>query len=352
MKHPPPSAENQINFLQNIQQLFEEGEFTATYKFALLMALTELAVENWNPTAPELRLSIKKQIAVKFVELYWPQSVIYSSGVPDSTAGILVQNLGKQASIVNTIQELRNRATSITEVKKLSGWQNSISAIAGVVSRQPIKYLQNMSSNLNPFLYDFPTPPGELVLKADAAANLARYQGLIQQLARSAWVDHIRTNRRNESYLGKRDDLESFMFGTSRDTLVKTREVLMGLGENKCFYCNKPLRKNIDVDHFIPWSKYPRDLTHNFVLSHTDCNRSKSDMLAAFTHLYKWINRNKLVGDYIQIRMSEAGILADLGCIMSVARWAYEQGIEVQAHTWISKKHHEKIDPKYMEIFV
>ncbi len=39
-----PSAEKQIRFLNNIQRLFTEGGFTATYKYALLMALADLSV--------------------------------------------------------------------------------------------------------------------------------------------------------------------------------------------------------------------------------------------------------------------------------------------------------------------
>ncbi len=40
-----PSPEAQLAFLAKLQRLFAEGEFTATYKFALLIALADLAVE-------------------------------------------------------------------------------------------------------------------------------------------------------------------------------------------------------------------------------------------------------------------------------------------------------------------
>jgi len=40
-----PSPEVQLVFLSKLQRLFAEGDFTATYKFALLIALPELAVE-------------------------------------------------------------------------------------------------------------------------------------------------------------------------------------------------------------------------------------------------------------------------------------------------------------------
>lgn len=40
-----PTAEEQIRFLNNLQRLLTEGGFTSTYKFALLLALSDLCVE-------------------------------------------------------------------------------------------------------------------------------------------------------------------------------------------------------------------------------------------------------------------------------------------------------------------
>jgi hypothetical protein len=41
----------------------------------------------------------------------------------------------------------------------------------------------------------------------------------------------------------------------------------------------------------VPFSLYPRDLAHNFVLAHAKCNRSKSDSLAGRAHLQRWLER-------------------------------------------------------------
>ena len=35
----PPGDRGQLDFLQHVQRIFDEGEFVATYKFALLIAL-------------------------------------------------------------------------------------------------------------------------------------------------------------------------------------------------------------------------------------------------------------------------------------------------------------------------
>ncbi|VTU14408.1 hypothetical protein RA8CHR_00576 [Variovorax sp. RA8] len=52
-----PSAEQQLEFLTKLQRLFAEGDFTATYKFALLIVLSDLAVELGADDGSELSLT-------------------------------------------------------------------------------------------------------------------------------------------------------------------------------------------------------------------------------------------------------------------------------------------------------
>ena len=42
---PAPTPAEQIAFLGNIERLLSEGQFVATYKYALLIAIADLAVE-------------------------------------------------------------------------------------------------------------------------------------------------------------------------------------------------------------------------------------------------------------------------------------------------------------------
>jgi hypothetical protein len=69
-----PVAEPQVRFLVNVQRLLDEGSFVATYKFALLLALADIAVESGNDTGEPFAISTK-QIAEKFVQYYWRQVV-------------------------------------------------------------------------------------------------------------------------------------------------------------------------------------------------------------------------------------------------------------------------------------
>ena len=52
--------------LQHVQRIFDEGEFVATYKFALLIALVELAIEGGDDTGAPLDLDLHS-IAEKLI---------------------------------------------------------------------------------------------------------------------------------------------------------------------------------------------------------------------------------------------------------------------------------------------
>lgn len=72
MTWTPPTPEEQVLFLRNIQRLLAEGQFVASYKFALLLALADLAVLKGDDSGAPLPLSTR-DIAEKFIELYWQQ---------------------------------------------------------------------------------------------------------------------------------------------------------------------------------------------------------------------------------------------------------------------------------------
>ncbi len=86
MTFAPPTAEQQIAFLHDLQRIFEEGDFSATYKFALLMALAEIAVEPGNDSGAPSTVSLNS-IGGKFVELYWRQAALRQVIAPTRPAG-------------------------------------------------------------------------------------------------------------------------------------------------------------------------------------------------------------------------------------------------------------------------
>src|SRR4051812_23642750 len=98
-----PSPEEQVQFLQNVQRLLSDGLFVASYKFALLRALADLAVVKGDDSGSDLTLDTS-DIATVFVELYWRQTRPFRApATPDGL--ILKQNTGKQAAVLRAIEE-------------------------------------------------------------------------------------------------------------------------------------------------------------------------------------------------------------------------------------------------------
>jgi hypothetical protein len=95
---PPPSAEAQLAFLGKLQRLFAEGDFTATYKFALLVSLADLALERGSDDGSELHVT-NAQIADRFIFHYWQQAAPFGSTEAGATPGVLVQNHGTQVLV-------------------------------------------------------------------------------------------------------------------------------------------------------------------------------------------------------------------------------------------------------------
>jgi 5-methylcytosine-specific restriction endonuclease McrA len=347
---PPPSADAQLMFLSKLQRLFAEGDFTATYKHALLIALADLAVEVGCDDGQELTLATR-QIAERFIQLYWHQSVPYGTGRPGSVAGVLVQNNGSQAAVVSAITDFRTRfsvaspqqALAIPEFKKL------VSVVAQTVSAQPLTYLQNFGGGTDEFIFER-AGPGKVRLKLGVTYCLRRFQPLVQQLARSHWISHLKSNRRNHGILGDADDLEIFLFSTSRQSLSLLGEGLRRIDGINCFYCGHGM-STFDVDHFVPFSQYPRDLAHNFVLAHPGCNRSKSDMLAGRPHLERWLERLVRRADDVAEVGLHAGMVGEADVSRRVATWGYTNAAASGSKAWLESSKFEVIDGTYLRCF-
>ena len=89
----------------------------------------------------------------------------------------------------------------------------------------PLWKLQTLRRRNVPFLYEKSSGP-HITLLPGVAFNLRRFGALIQLLARSAWVQHIRANPRNAPAVGGATDLELFLFGGARVDLSAARRAL------------------------------------------------------------------------------------------------------------------------------
>jgi hypothetical protein len=110
-----PTSDEQIQFLVSLQRLLDEGQFVASYKFALLLSLADLCVEMGNDSGSALTLTTDA-IGYKFIQYYWRQAVPYPAA---SKASVLQQNTSKQAAVINLIGAARGKhGDSIASIMK------------------------------------------------------------------------------------------------------------------------------------------------------------------------------------------------------------------------------------------
>jgi hypothetical protein len=269
-----PTAQEQLKFLKNIQLILQSGSFSSTYKFALLISLSRLSIEKGEDEGGTLILEYT-DLAEKFIELYWKQAVPYT--FHEDGQLILNQNNGKQAAIVNRIILLRQSYSSLGLLRRdTSVWLKLLKEVAKTIKEMPVRYLQNINGQNFEFLYRLEYSNKQLTLLPQVMYCLRQFSEIIEELCQKRWIDYIRKNSTNAPILNKLPNLEQFMFEPSRNQLNAVANVLVELQECKCFYCNKSMKKgSYAVDHFIPWSMYPSDTGHNFVLADSSCNSKK-----------------------------------------------------------------------------
>jgi hypothetical protein len=183
------------------------------------------------------------------------------------------------------------------------------------------------------------------------ACHLRERAPLIRRLAQAEWLRFVLSLEQNQPVLGRAVGLSEFLFGSSRAALsLKVSKSLKQLQRGRCFYCQGDLNVEADVDHFIPWSRYPRDLAHNLVLAHKGCNSRKSDLLGGEAYLGRW---SQFVSDHdsdlIEIG-TESNLLVDRATSVAVAEWSYGHAARVQAEVWLGGSQYGHLSENWRQL--
>ena len=217
--------------------------------------------------------------------------------------------------------------------------------------KMPLWRLQVLRNETLEFLYSKNRRPGQIRLKPGVAANLRRFHGMIIRMAQSEWQRFIQGIPTNASLLGATSDLGEFLFGAERNALKRMLEPLADIQRGLCLYCKRRVESG-EIDHFVPRSRYPRDLAHNLVLAHKQCNRKKSDLLAAEAHLESWVQRNAHYAAVLDDAGRHAGVLIDLPAVVNVAAWAYAHGAGLRSSVWIEGDNIEHLTGRWKRILL
>jgi hypothetical protein len=333
---------SELEFLRKLQRLLAEGDFVATYKFALLNALADLSLEREPAPDGSLRIPVSA-LAEKFIEYYWPQARPYRAR--GGTGFVLLQNAGRQAAVINALVAAQAAHPTLPAARAAQlRWHTLVTRVAGTIVAMPLWKLQTVAGERDEFLYSEAEYQQDAIrlLPGVPAAFRALY-GLVLDAVRGAWLRQIASIGANRPLIGGAD-LASFLFGSERASLDGFRAVLRDHQRGRCLYCHKELRGAGEVDHFIAWSRYPVDLGHNLVLAHSGCNAQKRDFLAYPAHLERWESSHLERASELAQRFDSLALPHDGARSRAIAWWAYEQGEAAGAHAWIAADRFVRLD--------
>jgi len=246
-----------------------------------------------------------RAIAEHVLELYYPQTRPYvdRNGIAHRTRQITL----KSSPVIRAVETLRSFAESIgardlQQVARRHPTQlaRTVEVIEDTFVRYPIPLLQRVGAGVVPFLFAVDWPEGTSIrsLRSRGLDRIRLLEGVADQLAvlgpmlRPLIELHWRRDVARWSAISTEDeDLQSHLFGRDRSTFPAILVAgLRELQEGQCFYCRQPLEVRGEVDHFLPWSRWPNDAIENLVLADR-CNGAKSNHLAALRHVDRWRRR-------------------------------------------------------------
>ena len=255
--------------------------------------------------------------------------------------------LFRNTSVISTVANLQRRHGTLMRAQASPAWAKAITQTARLISTMPLWRLQVLRSQTLDFLYKRGTANDRITLNPGVAANLRRFHGMIVRLAQSEWMHLIQALPGNAPLLGATSDLGEFLFGAERAALIAMAPALADTQDGKCLYCQRRIGAG-HIDHFVPWSRYPRDLAHNLVLAHVECNAKKSDLLAAETHLERWLERNTQHDTAVIEAGRTANIIVVGPATLSVATWAYSHAAQLGA--WVSGNLVEPLTGRWLSL--
>jgi len=189
-----PSPEDQVRFIANIERILSEGSFVATYKYALLVALVELAIERGDDSNRELALPIR-DIADKFAELYWRQAAPYEADRVSGLALVLHQNKGKQAGAITRLarlrDELKGSRSTLAEARRTAEWKRLVGQMQSLLKTMPLWRLQRVGHEDIRFLYEPGPGADHITLLPGVACHLRERAPLIRRLAQTEWLRFV-----------------------------------------------------------------------------------------------------------------------------------------------------------------
>ncbi|MCK5690391.1 hypothetical protein KAI87_14025, partial [Myxococcota bacterium] len=315
MGHQQKADQSIVTFAQRVLDLLDRGAFVSTYKYAVLLGLMDLCLEKTSQKGEPPESVTTYQLAEKVIQLYWPHSRNYLK-----TTQLLRQNTLGQAKILTEISLFRKSLSDPSNLlfraraSNPAGYEKLLRKVEWILIYMPLPKLQTVGRTPEKLLYEIAWDnsieknkkrvsayqrgntggfDNRIKFVEGVSQNLVILNGLLRPLIHREWARMVA--RINDEIFSDQNNIEEFLFGAERVSLQTITTPLRDAQNNRCFYCDNSMpHKNIEIDHFIPWARYPDNGIHNLVAAHRKANNAKRDFLASKDHLLHWTERNEV----------------------------------------------------------
>lgn len=266
-------------FAERLLQIIDEGQRTATYKLALVLALIDASAAHAADDGRAPAVLHTRDVAAHVLRLYLPQTRRYLAGSDE--AQVLRQITSGNSAILGAVTRLYGAAEArgcrLSEIatRLPDEYEACLDEVERTVARYPLRRLQVVGREHRPFLYDVDWSEsvglrtlhapggGQVRFRPSAGDHLLRLAPLVRPLVELHWTRMVaRLNRLDL----EEERLRAHLFGADRAVFpTSLRSALVDLHDGTCFYCGDRLRSRIEIDHFIPWSRWPNDAVENLV---------------------------------------------------------------------------------------
>lgn len=269
-------------FAERLLQVIDEGRRTATYKLALLLALMDACAagaDDHGRAPPTLHT---RTVAEHVLRIYLPQvrSYLGVDGDPLQLRQITMKSSAVLGSVLRLhLQAEKHRCRTAGAIARRlpAEYERSLDEVERTFARYPILRLQVVGTEHRPFLYDVDwgesitlaalhRPGAGLIrFRRGAGDHLLRLTPLLRPLVEFHWTRMVARLNRIDT---QGDRLHAHLFGVARAVFPNAlRSGLAGFQKGACFYCGDRLPARSQVDHFIPWARWPNDAVENLVLA-------------------------------------------------------------------------------------
>ena len=253
-----------IAFGQRILALLDTGSFTASYKYAVLLALLDAVLEGTGNHGRQPTVLHGRDIGRRVLELYWPQARPFTDDGPLAQSRLrdVVQKIGEfrveyRVPEHATIDRVRTQHPDAFAVLERE--------VVATVVRYPIPLLQKIGAGgravERPFIYTYGWSMGvgastvhsdgfddRMHLIDDAGEHLAALAGLLRPVIEREWLQFVAA--RNDANVEELR-LQQFLFGSERIGLGALVEPLHAVQGGRCFYCDQSAAGGWEIDPLV-----------------------------------------------------------------------------------------------------